>query len=251
MSIADKLQYTLNAKNAIKDALVAKGAITGTEPFSEYAEAVAGIKGVWDEIMGADCTPHGDIVLPDSLTHIGDSAFFGCNNLTGITIPSSVTSIGNDVLRNCSKLERVILNEGLITIGNNSIMHGRFETIVFPSTLTTVGNSLLYNANLLVSAVFLGVNKIGTSALCIVGALRYVELPSTITEIGRGMCNQAENLTTFICKAATPPALGEGCFYKSTAFKIYVPDASVDAYKAATNWVTYADRILPLSQLPV
>ena len=31
---------------------------------------------------------------------------------------------------------------------------------------------------------------------------------------------------------------------------IYVPDALVDSYKKATNWVTYADQIKPLSELP-
>ena len=31
--------------------------------------------------------------------------------------------------------------------------------------------------------------------------------------------------------------------------KIYVPDESVDAYKAATNWSAYADIIFPISQL--
>ena len=30
--------------------------------------------------------------------------------------------------------------------------------------------------------------------------------------------------------------------------KIYVPDESVDAYKAATNWVAYEDKIIPISQ---
>jgi hypothetical protein len=34
----------------------------------------------------------------------------------------------------------------------------------------------------------------------------------------------------------------------ATAAIIYVPDSSVDAYKAAENWSTYASRIYPLSE---
>lgn len=36
----------------------------------------------------------------------------------------------------------------------------------------------------------------------------------------------------------------------SGGMKIYVPDASVEAYKKATNWSQYADRIYPMSELP-
>ena len=41
--------------------------------------------------------------------------------------------------------------------------------------------------------------------------------------------------------------MGTGSNY-ATIGKIYVPDNSVDAYKAATNWSQYADRIKPLSE---
>ena len=35
------------------------------------------------------------VVIPDSVTSIGDSAFWGCSSLTSVTIPDSVTSIGD------------------------------------------------------------------------------------------------------------------------------------------------------------
>ena len=36
----------------------------------------------------------------------------------------------------------------------------------------------------------------------------------------------------------------------SGGMKIYVPDASVETYKKATNWIQYANRIYPMSELP-
>ena len=49
---------------------------------------------------------------------------------------------------------------------------------------------------------------------------------------------------------ATPPTLGANAFNNTTC-KIYVPDASVSAYKAATNWSTYASRIFSLTQFAI
>ena len=38
----------------------------------------------------------GSYTIPNSVTSIGDMAFYGCTSLTSITIPNSVTSIGDD-----------------------------------------------------------------------------------------------------------------------------------------------------------
>lgn len=42
------------------------------------------------------------VVIPNSVTSIGDWAFSHCSRLTSITIPDSVTSIGGGAFHNCS-----------------------------------------------------------------------------------------------------------------------------------------------------
>jgi hypothetical protein len=43
--------------------------------------------------------------------------------------------------------------------------------------------------------------------------------------------------------AITPPTLGSNAFDSTNNCPIYVPAESVNTYKSATNWSTYADRI--------
>ena len=47
------------------------------------------------------------IILPDSVTSIGDYAFSNCSGLTSVTIPNSVTSIDSYAFAYCNSLTTV------------------------------------------------------------------------------------------------------------------------------------------------
>ena len=59
------------------------------------------------------------ISLPESVTHIGKSAFSGCKSLTSVTIPNSVTNIGLSAFYNCSNLQSLTIGAGVTYIGEN------------------------------------------------------------------------------------------------------------------------------------
>lgn len=76
------------------------------------------------------------------------------------------------------------------------------------------------------------------------GDLKTVTIP-TIIETISGYAFSGCNLTSVTCNSVTPPILGNGSAFgdNKTLYPIYVPAESVNAYKSATNWATYASRI--------
>lgn len=64
--------------------------------------------GVLNEYKGSG----GDVVIPDTVTGIGELAFEGCTGLKSVTIPDSVTSIDEYVFSGCVKLEKINVASG-------------------------------------------------------------------------------------------------------------------------------------------
>ena len=57
------------------------------------------------------------IVIPHTVTSIGNYAFYNCSNLTSITIPDGITSIGSSAFQKCDSLTSVTIPDSVTSIG--------------------------------------------------------------------------------------------------------------------------------------
>ena len=81
----------------------------------------------------------GDVVIPDGVTEIGQTAFFGCKGLTSITIPGSVKKIGPEAFLYCSELISVDILEGVEVIGHEAFKYClKLKNISIPDSVTEI-----------------------------------------------------------------------------------------------------------------
>lgn len=169
-----------------------------------------------------------NITLPNGIQLIGINAFYGCSSLTSVIIPESVELIYNGVFENCYNLISVNIPSSVTEISYNLFRYcTSLNNIEIPEGITSIHNRAFEGCiNLLNITIPSSVTEIGTKAL----------------QIGNYSSSGDKN-ATIIMKPTTPPTIASDTFDKNMLNKIYVPSASVEAYKTAANWVNFADYI--------
>ena len=193
-----------------------------------------------------NCTGLTSVTIPNSVTNIGDGAFENCTGLTSITIPNSVTTIGVQAFYYCSSLASVEIPNSVTSI-ENQVFEGctGLTSVTIPNSVTSIGEYAFINCSGLTSVTIPNsVTNIEYGAFSGCSSLTSVTIPNSVTNIGDYAFRDCSGLTSVICQAITPPTLGQNAWFGlGKTIPIYVPAESVDAYKAAANWSTYADRI--------
>ena len=196
----------------------------------------------------------GDLVIPEGVTSIGNSAFYRCLGLTSVTIPSSVTSIGDGAFGGCSGLTSMTISEGVTSISNSAFMGCRSLTsVIIPSSVTSIGGSAFSGCTGLTSVTISeGVTSIGDRAFWNCSSLTSVTIPSSVTSIGGNAFSNCENLEVVTCNATTVPSTNTNAFdgsYTEYATLI-VPDEALSDYQTTAPWSNFG-TILGSSQATV
>lgn len=136
-----------------------------------------------------------------------------------------VVTLSDYATNNCPKLEGDLVLNDLKTLGRNNLMNCNITSIKIPNVETIGIYSLRDNKQ-----------------------LKTIEIGDKLTTIGSESIINNTSLEHIIIRSITPPSVGSYVFNKCDNCIFYVPDGSVEAYKTASGWSSYADRINPLSE---
>lgn len=150
------------------------------------------------EIAGVAVTEIGDnafiynemteVIIPNSVAAIGESAFESCRGITNIVIPDSVVSIGEDAFYGCQYLKNVKLPNGLTSISDGVFWGCRsLEGVTIPEGVISIGAYAFQGCEDLVDITIpKNVVSIGSSAFGSCIGLESITVPDSVTFIDDG-----------------------------------------------------------------
>ncbi|MBR5433782.1 MAG: leucine-rich repeat domain-containing protein [Bacteroidales bacterium] len=196
------------------------------------------------------CSSPTSVTIPESMTSIGKMAFSGFTGLTSITIPESVTTISWHAFDGCRNLTSITIPKSVTVIQQSTFKNcTSLASITIPENVTYISNYAFEGCTSLTSVTIPeNVTKIGDFAFCGCTSLTSVTILENVTMIGGAAFYQCSRLTSVTCLATTPPMIGDDCtFGCEHSMTLYVPCESKDLYRNAkynssgktiTRWIT-------------
>lgn len=208
-------------------------------------------------------TPIQTVILSKNVTYLEDGAFYGCENLTNISIPNSITYIGYSAFYG-SGLKSIIIEDGYDDLHfeinwsyNNRLstfFNCEIENAYIGRTLTTSLDNLgVYNPRFLptslqkltigdyvrnIDLILMNNSKV-TSSLSHYPNLNYVQFGTNLTKIPSLIDNSL--LTHLSTSSSIPPAASPFSNSQYMDLTVEIPKGSLDAYKSAPVWSNFWD----------
>ena len=164
----------------------------------------------------------GEMEIPSTLNgfavkSIGNSAFMGCRELTGVSIPNCVTNISKAAFKNCSALKSVSFGNGVAEIGSWAFDGcSALERVVVPNGVRNLAENLFYGCS----------------------SLSEVSIPNTVTNIGSGVFWGCGNLTNVVIPSSVT-GIENNAFGTSGLTSVTIPSSvkylGVQAFVSCKN----------------
>lgn len=183
---------------------------------------------------------------------LGQCSFTYCTNLETITIPKTIDSISTRIFEGCFSLRHVTFpkRDGTLFSSIQSYFAKycySLKSFSIPTGITKFNTQSLYATFSLYRLILpTTVTTISNSALTTDYALSKLVLPSGVTSIETKAFSGCYGMREYHFKSTTPPTLDNADAFTDirSACVIYVPSASLNNYKTASNWSTYASQMV-------
>ena len=132
---------------------------------------------------GANIT---DVVIPESVTEIGRSAFSGCRRLQNVEIPTSVTKIYAGAFDNCSGIKNITIPNSVVACGAAFYNCENLENLIIGNSLEKIADKTFSNCIKLKNVVIgNSVKSIGTEAFYNCKSLESISIPDSVEYISK------------------------------------------------------------------
>ena len=181
------------------------------------------------------------IVIPNSVTSIGDNAFYACKSLKSVTIPSSVTSIGRDAFYNCEGLTSIEIPGSVKSIEDWAFGYcDGLTSVTIGDGVTNIGSSAFAYCNGLKSVIIgNAVTRIGDRAFYSCDGLTSLEIPNSVTKIGSDAFCGCDGLKSITIPGSVK-SIGSNAFAVCTSLTSITSYISADELFIPGNSAFYA-----------
>lgn len=219
-----------------------------------------------DDVLSL-CASLESVTLNNNPTAIPARMVSGCTSLAGMTIPATVTKIGEFAFSECAALEDISLPSGVTEIGRFAFAYTpELKLLPLPETVTSVGHGVFYQSGIEEASLPEAITVIPDGMYQCCASLREFKISNTVTEIEQEAfywCFALDKITfgenvatignkafmgdkalTSVTSLNTEPPVGAA--FDSEVYEnaiLYVPNAALEAYKAADGWKEFNNII--------
>ena len=267
-SVMDEDLSTTSTKEEFKEALVDEWGVKYSKDGRKLLGAPEKLSGSYSVKEGTRiicngafyfCRSLSKIVIPSSVTSIGEWAFSNCGSLSTIVIPSSVTCIGDRAFSSCTSLKYISIPKSVIGLNGNpfadwngklqclspnfineddilfnkdknkiiSFRNQNIESYVIPSSVTSIGDWAFSGCSSLSNIVIpSSVTSIGNGAFSDCCSLSNIVIPSSVTSLGNRAFEDCSSLSNIVIPSSVT-SIGNDAFSKCSSLSNIVIPSSV------------------------
>lgn len=182
------------------------------------------------------------VLIPPTVTEIGDGAFNNCDYLESVFIPNSVKTIGDGAFFFCFNLRNVTLGNGISNIGKNV-----FSLDYISDFQTSADPIFSYNGaiNLTITNDYVACADLWEEGVCYGPNIRSLTLSKDVTKVNGETFNAfGDNLSSNVfCYANVPPVVTPASTNTISNIRLHVPEKATAKYFTADHWKNYANIV--------